>query len=83
MYLRYKLVSSTIHILMYFNVMYFNVLKCIICIITHYYHFTLSCLIQLCNWLFIVWVLGRFWCGKDKYYVLYNIIICYLSKTSM
>ena len=25
--------------------------------------------IQLCNWLFIVWVLGRFWCGNDKYYV--------------
>ena len=25
---------------------------------------------QLCNWLYIVWVLGRFWCGNDKYYVL-------------
>ena len=39
--------------------------------------------IQLCNWLFTVWVLGRFWCGNDKYYVLYSIIICYLSKTRM
>ena len=29
-YLRYELVNSSIHILIYLNVMYFNVLKCII-----------------------------------------------------